>query len=112
MNSEILDSIDDIIDTIKSSEDYKDYLYLKEKLSHHEKANELIKEIKKLQKELVKKKVNKEDINDLDSEINNKLSELNKIPLYNDFINKQEELNTLYQVIKTRLDDYFYNKLN
>ena len=55
MNNEILENIEDIINTIKSSEDYKDYLYLKEKLSHHEKANTLISEIKKIQKELVKK---------------------------------------------------------
>ena len=112
MNKEILNNVDDIIDTIKSSEDYKDYIYLKEKLSKHDKANTLIKEIKKTQKELVKKESNKEDIKDLEDKINNNLKELNKIPLYVDFINKQESLNELYQVIKTRLDDYFYNKLN
>lgn len=112
MNNEILNSIDDIIDTIRNSEDYKDYIYLKEKLSKHEKANNLIKEIKKLQKELVKKRTNKEDISNLDEKINSNLKELNRIPLYVDFINKQESLNTLYQVIKARLDDYFYNKLN
>ena len=112
MNNEILNSIDDIISTIKNSEDYKDYIYLKEKLSKHEKANELIKEIKKKQKELVKKRVNKEDISNLDKEIDDLVKELNRIPLYVDFINKQESLNELYQVIKSRLDDYFYNKLN
>ena len=112
MNKEILDSIDDIIDTIKSSEDYKDYIYLKDKLAKHDKANNLINEIKKLQKELVKKRVNKEDVTELDNKINSLVQELNKIPLYNDFINKQESLNELYQVIKARLDDYFYEKLN
>ena len=112
MNNEILNSIDDIIDTIKSSEDYKDYIYLKDKLSKHDKANSLIKKIKKKQKELVKKRVNKEDITDIDKEINGLVKELNMIPLYNDFINKQETLNELYQVIKSRLDDYFYQKLN
>lgn len=112
MNNEILKSVDELVSFIKESDDYKEYIYLKDKLSHNEKANTLIKEIKKLQKELVKKESNNIDVKELDKSINDKLNELKKIPLYNDFINKQEELNDLYQLIKNRLDNYFYNKLN
>lgn len=112
MNNKILNEVDKIIEFIKESDDYKDYIYLKEKLSKHDKANNLINEIKKLQKEIVKLEVNKQDTKELDNKIKEDLEELNKIPLYVDFIKKQEKLNDYYQTIKTRLDEYFYNKMN
>lgn len=112
MNDKILSEVDKIIDFIKESNEYKDYLYLEDKLSKNEKVNTLIKEIKKLQKELVKLELKKEETKSLEEKINNNLEELNKIPVYVEFIKKQEYLNNLYQDIKTRLDDYFYNKLN
>lgn len=112
MNNQILNEVDKIIEFIKESDDYKDYIYLKDKLSNHEKANNLINEIKLLQKKIVKLEVNKQDTKELDNKIKKDLEELNKIPLYVDFITKQEELNDYYQTIKERLDKYFYNKLN
>ena len=112
MNNKILNEVDKIIEFIKESDDYKDYIYLKDKLSKHEEANNLINEIKLLQKKIVKLEVNKQDTKDLDNKIKANLDELNKIPLYRDFIDKQEVLNDYYQTIKNRLDEYFYNKMN
>jgi len=112
MNNKILNEVDKIIEFIKESDDYKDYIYLKDKLSKHEKANDLINEIKTLQKQAVKLEVNKMDTKELDNKIKDNLDKLNKIPLYRDFIDKQEVLNDYYQTIKERLDEYFYNKMN
>ena len=112
MNNKILNEVDNIVSFIKESDTYKDYIFLKEKLSNNETAMSLINEIKTIQKQLVKKEVNNEDIKDLDNLIKEKEEELNKIPLYIEYINKQEQLNDLYQDIKQRLDDYFYNQLN
>ncbi len=112
MNNQILNEVDKIIEFIKESDDYKDYIYLKDKLSKHEEANNLINEIKKLQKQAVKQEVNKMDTKELDNKIKDNLDKLNKIPLYRDFIDKQEVLNDYYQTIKERLDEYFYNKMN
>ena len=112
MNNQILNEVDKIIEFIKESDDYKDYIYLKDKLSKHEEANNLINEIKKLQKQAVKQEVNKMDTKELDNKIKENLDKLNKIPLYRDFIDKQEVLNDYYQTIKERLDEYFYNKMN
>ena len=112
MNNKILNEVDKIIEFIKESDDYKDYIYLKDKLSKHEKANNLINEIKMLQKKIVKLEVNKQDTKELDNKIKDNLNELNKIPLYRDFIDKQELLNDYYQTIKERLDEYFYTKMN
>ena len=112
MNNKVLDKVDEIIKFIKETEEYKDYLYLKDKLEKNDKAISLINEIKKYQRELVKKEINKEDITDLEDMINNNLKELENIPLYNEYLDTQEKLNDMYQLVKKKLDDYFYNKLN
>ena len=112
VNNLILDSVDNLVMFIKNSQEYKDYLFLHNKLSKNKKTMEYINQIKKLQKEIVKKEFNNESILDLENEINFLLNQLNKIPLYVEFINKQTELNEIYKLIKTRLDDYFYKILN
>ena len=112
MNNKILNEVDKIVDYIKETNLYKDYIYLSNKLSKHDKANSLIKEIKDLQKKIVNLELNKEYTKELEDKINSNLDELNKIPLYREFIDKQEELNDMYQTVKNRLDDYFYEKLN
>ena len=112
MNNKILSEVDKIIEYIKDTDDYKDYIYLKEKLSKNEKANNLINEIKNLQKDIVKLELESKDITELDNKISNNLQELNKIPLYVEYTQKQEILNDVYQTIKNRLDDYFYTKFN
>lgn len=112
LNNLILDKVDNLVNFIKNSQEYKDYVFLSKKLSKNEKVNDYINKIKSLQKEIVKKEVSGEDITLLDEEVKQLLSELDKIPLYKDFIEKQEELNDIYQLIKQRLDDYFYSILN
>lgn len=112
MNNKILSEVDKIIEYIKDTDDYKDYIYLKEKLSKNEKANNLINEIKNLQKDIVKLELESKDITELDNKISNNLQELNKMPLYVEYTQKQEILNDIYQTIKNRLDDYFYDKFN
>ena len=112
MNNLILDKVDEIINYIKETSEYKDYLFLKDKVSKNNKINNLIEEVRTIEKELVKLEVNNKDITDLEKEYNSKLEELNKIPLYKDYVDTVEKLDNIYQDIKDRLDNYFYEKLN
>lgn len=112
VNNLILEKVDSLVKFIKESQEYKEYIYLSEKLSNNKKVQDYIKQIKVLQKEIVKKEFNKENIMHLEEEIKTSLAELDKIPLYKEFIDKQEELNEIYQLVKQRLDEYFYNILN
>ena len=112
MNNEILKEVDNIVSFIKESDDYKEYLFLKDKLSKNKKALSLINDIKTLQKEIVKKEIKKENILRLEEEINKKILELNKIPLYVDYIRIQEKLDELFQYIKEKLNDYFEERIN
>lgn len=112
VNNEILNKVDEIVSEIKMSKNYQDYLFLKDKLKNNEKATNLISDIKKLQKEIVKKESLRQDITDTDKQLEEKINLLNQIPLYVEFIEKQEELNLTYQLLKQELDDYFNNLLN
>ena len=112
VNNLILDEVNKLIDCVKSTKDYQDYLILSEKLKKNDKVLGYIDRIKTLQKQIVKKELNGEDISELDTEIKELLSQLDRIPLYVEYINKQKYLNYEYQNIKNILDDYFYKLLN
>ena len=112
VNNIILEKIDDIIDLIKESKEYQDYHFLFDKLDKNEQANLLIKEVKELQKQIVKKEVLKDSTFELENKLNYLLEQLNKIPLYVEFVEKQEKLNEKYQSVKQKLDNYFYDILN
>ena len=53
VNNNITSKIEEIIDFIKDSKEYQDYLFLFDKLSKNDRCNSLIKLVKTLQKELV-----------------------------------------------------------
>ena len=104
MNKEILNKTEDLVATIEESNLYQEYLLLKEKLEKNDKAKMLIKEIKVKQKELVHKKYNKENFIELEMELENLERKLNQIPLYSEFIEKQNELNDIFYQIKTQIE--------
>lgn len=104
MNNEILSKVDEIVSYIENSSTYKDYLLLKEKLSNNEEIKDIIDLIKSKQKELVKKEYNKEDISLLNEELKSLEDKLNEYPLYVDYINKQDELNEVFGIIKEKIE--------
>lgn len=112
VNNNITSKIEEIIDFIKDSKEYQDYLFLFDKLSKNDRCNSLIKLVKTLQKELVKKQDQGQNVNELEKKINKLVSELNTIPLYVEFVDKQQDLNKIYQSIKIRLDNYFNDLFN
>ena len=112
VNNNITSKIEEIIDFTKDSKEYQDYLFLFDKLSKNDRCNSLIKLVKTLQKELVKKQAHGQNVNELEKKINKLVSELNTIPLYVEFVDKQQDLNKIYQSIKIRLDNYFNNLFN
>lgn len=112
MNNKILDKVDEIITFIKETSEYKDYILLKEKLDSNDKVKSLVNSVKKAQQELVKAEAYGKDTKELEEKYNSLLLELDKIPLYKDYNETITKLNSMYNEIKERLDDYFYSKLN
>lgn len=99
-NDKILLKIDEIINKIENSEQYKKYLDLKEKINNNHELMILINEVKVLQKDVVHH-LNKKDL------LNNKVAELNNNPLYREYNNTIYEINNLYAIIENNLNNYF-----
>jgi cell fate (sporulation/competence/biofilm development) regulator YmcA (YheA/YmcA/DUF963 family) len=114
MDNEIFNKIDEIIEYIKKSSHYQKYLLIESKMNNNEDINQLIKEIKLLQKEATHEEYlgSNENANKIDEKIKQKLTELNNIPLYNEYINTVEELNNILLNIKNQIEAYINRKTN
>ncbi|MDD6224153.1 MAG: YlbF family regulator [bacterium] len=112
VNAKILKEVEKLVTFIQESDDYQDYLYLSKKLKKHNQALTWMEEIKSIQKQIVRLEVENQDTTSLEKEIEKKEQLLKEIPLYVEFLEKQEILNNYFQIIKQRLDDYFTKKLN
>jgi len=101
MNKDVIDEINSLINSIKESSIYKEYKNLELKISKNKDIKLLIKDIRVLNKKLVKT-----PSIDLEKELKLKEKELNDIPLYNEYKEKLDELNNLLLVIKNKMDNF------
>ena len=101
MNNNVIDEINNLINSIKDSNIYKEYKDLELKISKNEDIKLLIGDIRTLNKRLVKTP----SIN-LENELKLKIKELNDIPLYSEYKEKLDELNNLLLVIKNKMDSF------
>lgn len=105
MNKEIENKIDEIINEIESSPDYKKYLSLKEQIKNNKELMELINKVRVMQKDVLHKKKTKEDLENI-------VDELNNHPLYREYNNTLYEINNTYGIIESSLNNYFDNIVN
>ena len=105
MNKDILDKIDEIINIIENSDDYKKYLKLKELISQDKYLKELINKVRIIQQDVVHHKENKCQLEQMTNELNN-------YPLYREYMNTLDEINNTYCIIENSLNNYFQDKLN
>lgn len=96
--NEYIKDIDELIDSIKNSDIYINYIELENKVSMNEDIVRLTSEIKHIQKSIVSKN------NDNEEELKSKYVELNSIPLYNEYTESMEEFNNLLLIIKNKFD--------
>lgn len=104
---ELSRSLDEVVDCIKNSKEYKKCLELKEKMNTNDEINSLVKEIKIKQKKYIKNN----DSNILE-ELKLLEDRLNNIPIYHIYLENLEIVNTMINYVKDELNDYFYNLLN
>ena len=105
MNSEILNKIDEIIGDIENSDDYKKYLLLKDKIAKNKELMSLINKVRIMQKDYAHQLVTKDELDQL-------INELNSYPLYREYNNTLYEINNVYNILETSLNNYFQIKLN
>jgi cell fate (sporulation/competence/biofilm development) regulator YmcA (YheA/YmcA/DUF963 family) len=103
----IENKIDDLFKAIENSKEYQDYLKIGETLSKDNSINELIEEIKKLQKKSTMLEYNNDDsYKEVDKEIEKKVQQLNEIPAYREYLNKMNEFNDILAMSSKMLEDY------
>lgn len=100
-------ALDDVINTIINSDDYKSCIQLKEKMSTNKEICELVEKIKILQKKYVR-----ESDEEVLAEIKIHEEKLNEIPIYVIYMQHLEEVNKMINYVKDELNDYFYKVLN
>ena len=89
-DEEIILKVKELTNKIKEDKLYQDYMKLRQELKKDESITQTIEEIKRLQRKYVK--TNYQDKEVLEK-INNLTNELEKIPLYAIYQQKEEELN-------------------
>ena len=82
----IMNNVEELKKLIEESEEYKEYDRLTKILDTDKEINEIIDEIKKLQKEAVNKEVKKEDTKNIEEKLDNLFEELNNKEKYIEYI--------------------------
>ena len=100
-------ALNDVIDCIKNSPEYIECIELKKKMDSNEEITKLIKDIKVLQKKLLRT-----DSIEVQEELDSKINRLNEIPLYSIYNQKLNVVNEKISYVNDELNDYFYKVLN
>jgi cell fate (sporulation/competence/biofilm development) regulator YmcA (YheA/YmcA/DUF963 family) len=105
LNKEINKKIDEIIKDIETSPQYLKYLSLKEQIDNNKELMELINKVRVMQKDVLHKMEDKEKLDNL-------VNELENHPLYREYNNTIFEINNIYGIIESNLNNYFNKIIN
>ena len=100
-------AIDDVINCIVESFEYRKCMAIKEQMMNNSSLMELINNIKKLQKKYVA--TNDEKVLSI---LNENIEKLNTIPIYVVYMQYLEKVNEMINLVKDELNDYFVDILN
>ena len=103
----IIKDVEELKDLLIESEEYKNYNDSLKKVESNKEINEVINNVKKLQKEIVNKTSKKEDTKLLNKELNNLYDKLFSISEYKEYIDNSKKLNELITSIQKNFEKYF-----
>lgn len=104
--NEIENNINDLFNELEASELYKDYVRVKMQLKNNDEINNLINDIKRLQKIATNNKDEKVEL-----EIKMLYDKLHMYPIYQSYLSIKEKIEDELFEIKEPLDKYFENIL-
>lgn len=95
LSKEVLQKIDELVDIIKSSEEYQKYREINKKLEKNAEIKEKIALVKKTQQELVKCEYYKDETKAkiLEESLKRQKEELEEYPIYNEYQHIIEKMN-------------------
>ena len=111
LSNDVLCKVDEIVNYIEESDNYKKYKEIGKKLEKDSDIMDKVNKIKSIQKQIVKLEIEKKDISYLEKEIEEIWSILNTYPIYQEYIYLQEDLNGIFQSIKMIIENYINDKL-
>lgn len=112
LNDICLEKVDELVEYIKTTDEYTRYISMREKIKENKDIMKLIDNIKILQKKAVNEEYKGSDISKIEDDIKENLLKLKGYPLYSEFSYIQEDLNETFQGIKTILENYVNSKTN
>ncbi len=104
-NKEILNKVDEIINNIESSNDYRDYLKLKEIINNDSEITALINNVRVKQKDFVHHLISED-------ELNKAYDKLNNHPVYREYLNKVDLINNQYAIIESNINKFIDDNIN
>lgn len=105
--------IEELFNTIEDSKEYQEYKKIESILDKDKSIKKLIEEIKALQQESVRLEYEKNEYYKvIDKEIDKKAKELNDKPVYQEYLNKMNELNNILSMSSKMIEDYIEDKVN
>ena len=108
----IENKINDLFETIKNSKEYKSYQEIGSILENNEEVNTLVAEIKKLQQESVKlEEENNPKYKVIDKIIEEKVTTLNNIPVYQEYLRRMNEFNDVIAQSSKNIEEYINSKI-
>lgn len=111
LSNDVLSKVDEIVNYIEESDNYKKYKEIEKRLEKDSDIMDKVNKIKSIQKQIVKLEIEKQDVSNLEKEIEEILSILNTYPIYQEYIYLQEDLNNTFQSIKIIIENYINDKL-
>jgi len=106
LNNKIIEKAVEIVELIKNSDLYKDYINVSSKMKNNKEIMGLIDEVKEIQKQIVKEEYKGIDISSLEYDLNEKLEKLDTYPIYLDYKELQEQLNEEIQMIREKIEKH------
>ena len=104
--------IEELFQTIKESTEYKEYLEIEKEIDKNEEIKKLINMIKRLQQKSVKLEYNKDPkYKEIDKEIEEKVKQLNAIPIYKEYLRRVDELNDILSSSSNQIEKYINSKI-
>lgn len=103
-NTLILNKLDEIINEIETSEEYKKYLVLKDEIKKNKELVLLINKVRQLNKDYSHKLVKKDELDRLTNKLNNH-------PLYREYLNTISVINNELSIVENAINNYFRKKL-
>lgn len=114
IREDILEKAGELAELISTSDEVQVFKKAEEKIRNHERVQELIKTIKKKQKEIVAFETfqNKEMVAKIEREIEELQDEIDGIPLVVEFQQSQSDINYLLQLVVSVIHDTVSQKVN